>query len=136
MIGISLAFSVVLGTSAAIGSLIPMLFRNRERADTTTRVAILGAIAFVLLGVMLCAIAGKLREMPGAQPSRSPISKGLLLAIVCGLCAAFMNFAVAFGTPLVEAARSFGASGWNAMNVVWLPLMLAGAVPNVLYCAC
>lgn len=135
MIGITLAFSLVLGTSAAMGSLIPMLFLHREHHDTTTRVAVLGAIAFVLLGVMLCAIAGKLREKPSANSSREQTSKGLLLAIACGLCASFMNFAVAFGTPLVETARSFGASGSNAMNAVWLPLMLAGAVPNVLYCA-
>ena len=135
MIGITLAFSVVLGTSAAAGSLIPMLVLEREHLDTKTRVAVLGAVAFVLLGVMLCAFAGKLREKPSAQSSRQRTSKGLLLAIVCGLCASFMNFAVAFGTPLVDAARSFGASGSNAMNAVWLPLMLAGAVPNVLYCA-
>jgi L-rhamnose-H+ transport protein len=46
-----------------------------------------------------------------------------------------MNFGIAFGTPLVEVARSFGASRLNAINAVWLPLLLAGAVPNVLYCA-
>jgi L-rhamnose-H+ transport protein len=46
-----------------------------------------------------------------------------------------MNFGVAFGTPLIQAARSFGASEPNAINVVWLPLLLAGAVPNVVYCA-
>src|SRR5579863_4282210 len=67
MIGITLAFSLVLGTSAAVGSLIPMLFLHREHLDVTTRVAILGAIAFVLLGVMLCAIAGMLRENPSAR---------------------------------------------------------------------
>jgi L-rhamnose-H+ transport protein len=46
-----------------------------------------------------------------------------------------MNFGIAFGTPLVEVARSFGANRLNAINAVWLPLLLAGAVPNVLYCA-
>jgi L-rhamnose-H+ transport protein len=46
-----------------------------------------------------------------------------------------MNFGVAFGTPLIEVARSFGASEPNAINVVWVPLLLAGAVPNVVYCA-
>lgn len=133
-IGITLAFSLVLGTSAAMGSLIPMLFLHREHLDITTRVAVLGAIAFVLVGVMLCAVAGRLREKPSAHSNRERTSKGLLLAIACGVCASFMNFAVAFGTPLVASARSFGASGSSAMNAVWLPLMLAGAVPNILYC--
>src|SRR5258708_151853 len=66
--------------------------------------------------------------------SQKRTSQGPLLAVVCGLLASFMNFGVAFGTPLVEIARSFGASQPNAINAVWLPLLLAGAVPNVAYC--
>lgn len=137
MIGITLAFSIVLGTSAAVGSLIPMLSLHREHLNSTAGYAVLGAIVFVLLGVMLCAIAGRMREGPASQSvsSQKRTSQGLLLAILSGLCASFMNFAIAFGTPLVEVARSFGASRLNAINAVWLPLMLAGAVPNVLYCA-
>ena len=45
-----------------------------------------------------------------------------------------MNFGVAFGMPLAEVARSCGANKLNAINAVWMPLLLAGAIPNVLYC--
>jgi L-rhamnose-H+ transport protein len=137
MIGITLAFSIVLGTSAAVGSLIPMVSLHREHLNSTPGYAVLGAIAFVLLGVMLCAAAGRMREGPRAQSisSQKRISRGLVLAILCGLGASFMNFGIAFGTPLIQVARSYGASGLNAINAVWLPLLLAGAVPNVLYCA-
>ena len=137
MIGITLAFSIVLGTSAAVGSLIPMVSLHREHLNSTAGYAVLGAIVFVLVGVSLCAAAGRMRERPLAQNvvSQTQTSQGLLLAILCGLLASFMNFAIAFGTPLVEVARSFGAHRLNAINAVWLPLLLAGAVPNVLYCA-
>jgi L-rhamnose-H+ transport protein len=137
MIGITLAFSIVLGTSAAIGSLIPMVSLHRQHLKSTAGYAVLGAIAFVLLGVMLCAIAGRMREKPSAlsSPSQKHTSQGLLLAFLCGILASLMNFGVAFGTPLVTLARSFGANSLNAVNVIWLPLMLAGAVPNILYCA-
>jgi L-rhamnose-H+ transport protein len=136
MIGITLAFSIVLGTSAAVGSLIPMVSLHREHLNSAAGYAILGAVGFVLLGVMLCAAAGRIRERPSAQSvsSQKLTSQGLLLSILCGLGASSMNFGVAFGTPLVQLARSFGASGLNAIDVVWLPLMLAGAVPNLLYC--
>ena len=136
MIGITLAFSIVLGTSAAIGSLIPMVSLHRESLNSKAGFAVLGSIVLVLIGVTLCAAAGRLREKPSAQsvPSQKRTSRGLVLAILCGLLASFMNFGVAFGTPLVELARSFGASGLNAINAVWLPLLLAGAVPNVVYC--
>jgi L-rhamnose-H+ transport protein len=136
MIGITLAFSIVLGTSAAVGSLIPMISLHREHLNSAAGYAVLGSIALVLLGVMLCSVAGRMRERPSAQ-SNSPqkrTSQGLLLAFLCGFGASFMNFGVAFGTPLVEVARSFGANGLNAINAVWLPLLLAGAVPNVVYC--
>ena len=137
MIGITLAFSVVLGISAAVGSLIPMVSLHREHLNSTAGYAVIGAIAFVLLGVMLCAAAGRLRDRPSAlsNSSKEPTSQGLLLAILCGLGASLMNFGIAFGTPLVDVARSLGANGLNAINAVWLPLLLAGAVPNVMYCA-
>jgi L-rhamnose-H+ transport protein len=137
MVGVTLAFSIVLGTSAAIGSLIPMVSLHQENLNSTARYAVFGSIVLVLFGVMLCAAAGRIREGSSAQSTSSPkrTSQGLLLAILCGLFASFMNFGVAFGTPLVELARSFGANRLNAINAIWLPLMLAGAVPNVVYCA-
>ena len=137
MIGITLAFSIVLGTSAAVGSLIPMVSLHREHLNSAAGYAVLGAIAFVLLGVTLCAIAGAIRERATSQSTSSQkrTSQGLLLAILCGICASLMNFGVAFGTPLVQVARSLGANPLNAINAVWLPLMLAGSVPNILYCA-
>ena len=137
MIGITLAFSIVLGTSAAVGSLIPMVSLHREHLNSTAGYAVLGSIALVLLGVMLCAAAGRMRERPTTQSNSSQkrTSQGLLLAILCGFGASFMNFGVAFGTPLVVVASSFGANGLNPIVAICLPLLLAGAVPNVVYCA-
>ena len=137
LIGITLAFSIVLGTSAAVGSLIPMVSLHRQQLNSAPGYAVLGAIAFVLLGVTLCAIAGAIRDRAtsSSPSSQKRTSQGLLLALLCGVCASLMNFGVAFGTPLVQVARSLGADGLNAINVVWLPLLLAGSVPNIIYCA-
>ena len=136
MIGITLAFSIVLGTSAALGSLIPMLLLHQDHFNSAAGYAVLGADALVLFGVALCAAAGTMRERTKTQSisSGKRTSRGLLLAILCGFGASFMNFGIAFGTPLTQTARSFGANGSSAINAIWLPLMLAGAVPNVLYC--
>src|ERR1700739_3714721 len=59
MIGITLAFSIALGTSAACGSLIPMVSLHREHLNSTAGYAVLGAITVVLVGVSLCAAAGR-----------------------------------------------------------------------------
>ena len=136
MIGITLAFSIILGTSAAIGSLIPMVSLHRGHLNSDAGYAILGANALVLVGVALCALAGMMRDGQSRQSgSQRRTSLGLLLSVLCGLLASLMNFGVAFGTPLAAVARSFGASDLNAMNAIWLPLLLAGSVPNVVYCA-
>jgi len=57
------------------------------------------------------------------------------MGVVSGIGAAAMNFGVAFGSPVVEAAAGHGADPAWRMNAVWLPLMAAGAVPNLFYCA-
>jgi len=45
-----------------------------------------------------------------------------------------VNFGLAFGTPLIDAARGTDTSALWAPNAVWLPLMWAGGIPNLLYC--
>ncbi len=137
LIGIALTFSVVLGTSAAVGTLVPMILLHGDRLLSRAGLAVFAAVALVLTGVLLCAAAGRMREraIASGADSQGKASLGLILAILCGLGASFVNFGVAFGTPLIVVARSLGASPLNATNAVWLPLMLSGAIPNALYCA-
>lgn len=138
-IGIALIFSLVLGTSAAVGTLIPLVRLHPERLSTPAGHGVLTGVALVIVGVIVCAIAGRRRErasaMREAQPKPSRrMGLGLLLAILCGFGASLINLGLAFGAPLVDAARTAGAGALSASNVVWLPLFFAGAVPNILYC--
>jgi L-rhamnose-H+ transport protein len=61
-------------------------------------------------------------------------ARGILMAVMSGIGAAAMNFGVAFGGPVVDAAAAHGANPAWRMNAVWLPLMATGAVPNLFYC--
>ena len=135
-IGIALTFSLVLGTSAAMGALIPMLMLHSDKLHTAVGQLLLLGIALLLVGVAICAVAGRLRDKPTAAdstPCKNP-TPGLILAILCGALASFQNFGLAFGSPLVDIAKQHGANRSNAANAVWLPLLMAGAVPNLLYC--
>ena len=138
VIGIALTFSLVLGTSAAMGALIPMVMLHADKMQTAEGHLLLSGIALLLVGVAICAVAGRLRDTPVAAadgaPRRNP-TPGLILAILCGALASFQNFGLAFGSPLVNIAVEHGAKPANASNAVWLPLLLAGAIPNLLYCA-
>lgn len=134
LIGVALTFSIVLGTSAAVGTLIPMISLHGDRFSSAAGCAVLVAVGLVIAGVMACAVAGRMRERALGEASRKGASMGLLLAILCGLGASLMNLGIAFGTPLAATARSWGALPLNATTAIWLPLMAAGAIPNILYC--
>jgi len=139
-IGIALAFSIVLGTSAATGSLIPLFQLHREKVFSPSGAAILLGTALVLIGLVFCGIAGHRREKQAFQSNelvakkKMSFGQGLTLATLSGLLAAFMNFGVAYGGPLLQSAIERGASPSMAMNAIWLPLLAAGSVPNILYC--
>ena len=100
-IGIALTFSLVLGTSAAVGTLIPLLRLHRERLNTPAGHGVLAGVAIVIAGVVACAVAGRLRENAlklDAGRRKNAISAGA--GNFCGFGASFVNFGLAFGTPL------------------------------------
>lgn len=136
-IGIALTFSLVLGTSAAVGTLLPLLRLHPERLHTHSGHALVAGVLFALIGVTICAVAGRHRENAlnlSTLTEHKSSTGGLLLAIACGFGASFINFGLAFGAPLLLAAQRQGASLSGSANAVWLPLMLAGSIPNLLYC--
>jgi len=135
-VGIALAFSIILGIAAAVGSLIPLIRLHPERVLTPGGIAVLLGICLVLVGIGICAVAGRRREEAlGQRPgSNRSIGKGLLFCLISGLGSALVNFGVAFGTPLIDAARSTETATLWAPNAIWLPLMWAGGIPNLVYC--
>lgn len=136
-IGIALAFSLVLGTAAAVGTLVPLLRHHSERLNTPAGHGVLVGVVLVVIGVVICAIAGRQREKTlkfTVSPQKNA-TLGLTLAVLSGLGASLLNFGLAFGAPLAESARLLGASAYNAPNAVWMLQMIAGAAPNLLYCA-
>jgi L-rhamnose-H+ transport protein len=136
IIGIGLTFCIVLGLSAAMGSLIPLIQLHRDRIMTPGGLTALTGIALVVAGVAISAVAGRLRDR-AASATSSPNARfvpGLIMAILSGICASMMNLGVAFGAPIANAAVTHGARRFWAVNAIWLPLLIGGAVPNILYC--
>lgn len=136
-IGIALTFSIVMGISAALGSLVPMFRLHPEKLNTSAGHQLLFGVAIMLAGVAVCAAAGRMREralklVAGEGGGRYGI--GLLLAVLCGLGASLINFGLAFGSVIIQLAQQHGATPLNAVNAVWLPVMMAGAIPNLAYC--
>jgi L-rhamnose-H+ transport protein len=136
-IGIALTFSLVLGISAAVGSLLPLLQLHSDKLFTRSGGAVITGVALVVIGVSICALAGRRRETvvgAAAGRSNSSMTRGLILSILCGFGASFVNFGLAFGHPLLVSAQKFGTPSVWAPNAAWMPLMLAGSLPNIVYC--
>lgn len=137
IIGIALTFCIVLGLSAAMGSLIPLIRLHHDRIFTAAGLTTIAGIVLVVAGVSVSAVAGHMRDKakPAQSSRQASFIQGLLMAIISGICASMMNVGIAFGAPLATAATIFGAKSYWSVNAVWLPLLAGGAIPNLLYCA-
>jgi len=135
-IGIGLTFSIVLGLSAAAGSVLPMLRMRSETIGSDALVRIFAGLMLVVLGVSACAEAGRRRERRQINVAAGSESfmTGLIMALCSGALASFMNLGLSFGNPIAAQAVIEGASEGTSVFAIWLPLLLGGAVPNLIYC--
>lgn len=136
-VGMGLGFSVILGISAAVGSIVPLVRFHPEQIFSRQGLTVLGGVALVLLGVAFCAFAGRRREAALGQAISTrgtPVMKGLLFCLISGVGSALVNLGLAYGAPLIVVAKSLGTRAMWAPNTVWMPLFCAGGLPNILYC--
>jgi L-rhamnose-H+ transport protein len=133
-VGIALAFSVILGISAAVGALIPLFMQGDP--FSTKGLEIIGGVALVILGVLICAKAGRAREAAlGQGPKGKPsVGKGLVFCTISGLGSALVGLGLQYAAKLAETAQQFGADPTWKNNATWMPLMMAGGIPNLIYC--
>jgi len=141
MLGIGLGFAIVLGLSALLGSLVPFLIQSRENiSNLQGRLYLLGTCV-MLVGIALVSVAGSMRERAAQQASgssdagRKRFAAGLLIAIAAGVLSSLLSDAIAFTSPMVDAARQLGASPVWASNVVLAPTTTGGSLANFIYCA-
>ena len=137
MIGLAITFAVSLGTSAACGSLLPLLMNDPGRLFTPAGLFISIGLAVIIAGVALCGAAGRLRErLEGKdQPQRlSGFYKGFIYTLLSGVLGCMLNVGLASGGEIQRLAFQNGASQAMMSNAVWLPCLYVGFLPGVVYC--
>lgn len=137
-VGIALAFSVILGIAAAVGSLRSLVGDHPDKVFSEGGLGILAGVALVILGVGICAIAGRKREAAlglGPQEGKASLGLGLVYCVISGLGSALVAIGLDKGNGLQTAAVQtyHGSSIWSPM-AAFLPLMVAGGIPNLIYC--
>jgi len=138
MIGVAVAFAVGLGSAAAAGSLLPLLAQHAQQVFTRTGELILLGTVIMVAGVGVCGWAGREREREqGITPLTGGKSfRGFLVAFIGGTLTAALNIALAYGDPILRVVRVAADDTSLAANAVWVPVLFAGGVPGVAYCAC
>ncbi len=140
-LGLSLNFAIAIGISTALGSIVPLVFLEGSLILTPKGEMILLGVAIVVAGIVVSAVAGRLKESHTAERELRSTEKhmsfrmGLLMCILAGLGSPLNNFGLAFGKPLVERAAILGASPAYETNVIWAPLLTASVIPYLIYCA-
>lgn len=143
-VGLALGLAIVNGLTGAIGTLLPMLLFHPEAFHTPAGRTISAGVVVMLIGVGLCAIAGKwkeqalsLSEYAATTMTRHhiPYYKGLFVCVISGVASPMLNIAFAFGEDLITNAKTAGASPAHASNPVWCWTMSAAFVTTFAYCA-
>ncbi len=137
LLGIGLGMAIILGLSASVGSLIPLLALHPEQLQTPQGHTYLIGTAIMLAGIAVCAKAGILRDAARKVADSAPRKSFLAGFIVCclsGLFSSALNFSYAFGGEAIERARALGASALWSAGVVTALAVTGGFVANLAYC--
>jgi len=135
IVGLSLTAGIIYGSSVALGSLLPLMFVPAARRGLTSSLEIAAADGIMVVGVLICAFAGDMRERIQSNAmgrARDPrFRKGLVICFVAGVLSTFFNLALVVGAPIARMAEKMGAHPLYASNGIWSLAISVGALPSI-----
>jgi L-rhamnose-H+ transport protein len=137
LVGMALSFAIVVGMSASLGCLVPIIVSNPARLGEPSGMMVIGGVGLTCVGIALLGIAGRARERTqrsqnpaSASGSLSNIKLGLMLCLMSGLLAPMLNYSFIFGSPISAEAIAHGATRGQAANATWAIALLGGLLGN------
>jgi len=141
-LGLSLGMAIVLGLTAAFGTIMPPLVSG-ELAKTLPTLhgqVIMGGLALCLAGIVVIGRAGRLKERdmsPAKQKvaiAEFDLKKGILVAIFSGITSACFAYGLAAGESVKALTLTAGTAPlWQGLPVLCL-VLLGGATTNFIWC--
>jgi len=142
-LGMSLGMAMVLGYTAAFGTLLPPIFRGefaRNVLGTHSGLVILCGVAVCLTGIAFAGAAGvsKERELSEAQKRESikefSLRRGLLVATFSGIMSACFAYGLAAGDPNKRITLRHGTPVlWQGLPVL-VVVLVGGFTTNFIWC--
>lgn len=137
-IGLSLGFSLFIGTIILVGSLLPYIEEGLPESNVLS--VILIGLAVVLVGIFANGKAGLIREKDEAESKeeqktgKGSMLTGILIAVIGGLLATGFSYANAAGRPyLHEACQAAGNPEWVTAVAVMFPIFISGGIVMTAY---
>ena len=142
MVGLSLGYSLTMGTMALVGSMVPFFLGSGHLALTGPGLLVIGGILVCILGVAINGYAGMQREK--SQPTdqtaddqpKTSMALGLFICVLAGVLSSGLNIAFHVGNNVGQIAKSSEALGnapWVASLSTWTLVFLGGMISSVGY---
>lgn len=134
-VGMAMAFAIVIGLSALLGSIIPLAAFHPKALMGRPGVILLASAALLITGLSLYAYAGRERDRQlfSVASSRQTFLQGLLLCIFTGCFGSMINMGFVFGGKIADSAMHRGTSAERSTLCVWAVVLAAGYLPNLAY---
>ena len=137
-IGFALTYSIAVGLSSILGTLVPPLVRGQV-ATILHRPGSPWVLAGVLAGaagIAICGVAGRLKErdLDASAGNRGEFSlyKGLALSLIAGVLSAVYGLALEVAAPVADLAEHYGAGIWKG-NVSYVLVNSGAFLTALLY---
>ena len=132
-IGLSLTMGIVMGLAGSAGSLIP-LFQIENATSQPSFPYIIAGLVISLIGVAITAKAGIDRDKLIETSNKSKnITKGILIAVTCGLLSSLLNVGFANAAPVAQTAIEFGVIPRNSSLAAWVVVLWGAFLMNFGY---
>ena len=137
-IGFSLTYTISIGISAVLGTILPLLiFGGFDQFFLKTGgMIVLSGMILSMVGVVFCGWAGFKKEKDlneiAVEKAKFNMTVGLILTIIAGVLSGVFNLSLTFGQPIADIAAANGAghfegnakmivstSGCFVVNFIW-----------------
>lgn len=139
-LGVALGQSIALGTCSAFGTLIPALFFDKQDLLHGSGLILLIGVCITLAGIATIGFAGGLRAKNMSEEDKKAaikdfaLTKGLVIALLCGVMSACFALGLSAGQPIADYAKELGASDLFATLPATLMVTVGGFITNAVYC--
>jgi L-rhamnose-H+ transport protein len=132
LVGLSISSALLYGASVAFGSLGALCLIDPSRLFTAAGVRVFAWDLVLLVGVICCAQAGRLRDPP-ATHDRVRTRRGVTISLIAGVLSTLFNIVLAYGEPIRRNAVALGADPNLASNAIWSLAVSCGSLPSILW---